>query len=559
MNTIAVTIKGDFIIIKTPGPFAKETIKKVPGAWWKGSPLSHWRLPRSPAAAGILSESCNDDGIKIIVDKKSSEQFYSLVDQYTLRKDVQVHKTAYYLPLPRLTVKKPWLHQLRGYHFYKDLEAGMIPFDMGTGKSKLAIDLMFNNPVQPFRALIISPRYVVSVWPKQLKIHAPLPYAIAAPGKPLTIDRRIKRLQQEEDLAIASGKPFFAVINYEAVVNKKMQRYLLKRMWDFIICDESHRFKSPTGKQARFIRTQLRRRAYRRFTLSGTPATNTPLDIWSQYYFLDPAIFGTSYTRFRQKFCMIDIYGRPYNWLESNEMNRLFYSIAYQVRAQDVLDLPEKNHVELFCDFEPEARRVYNDMKSKLIAEVEDGIITAANAAVKLLRLLQITGGTAPTEGGEKKRISTAKEELLGELLEDLGPKEPLVVFAVFHDDLDAIKRIAISKGRTVGEMSGRTKGDQVQAWTNGEIDVLAAQIKSASLGVDFTRARYAAYYCPGYSAGDYDQSERRLWRPGQNHPVTYFRLMVRNTADAGAYEAIEGMLDIIEAILGVRKGYKDV
>jgi len=553
---IKVSITRGKIIIKMPGLEAKETIKKIPGVKWKGYPGFYWHCDASPSAAGILAQECASDGFEFEVLEKGREEFWKLHAQYLERDTAALYLAMHdhQLPLPEFVKTKPWLHQLRGYHYYRSLNAGMIPFDMGTGKTKLAIDLMCNaNDGAPVKCLIVAPRYVVSVWPKELPIHASIPYIVAAPEKPLTVQKRIAFLENHETLSEVRGESFFAVVNYESCLNEKMQRYLMKRKWDVIALDESHRAKSPTGRQARFIRTKLRLAGKKRYTLTGTPAPHSPLDVWSQFYFLDPAIYGTSFAKFRARYSECDQFNKPYEWLRQDEFNRLFYSIAYRVRAQDVLTLPDKQVVNLHCDLEPATRRIYNEMKQQMIVEIEEGTLTAANAAVKLLRLLQITSGFIPTDEGTMTKVSEAKAELLGQLMDDLGPDEPLVVFGVFHTDMDTIKRVAESRGRSVGEMSGRTKRDQVDAWMNGELNVLAAQIRSASLGVDFTRARYAAYFCPGYSAGDYDQSERRIWRPGQEKKVTYFRLMVRNTADVGAYLAIDRKMDIVEAVLGRR------
>jgi len=544
--------------IKTPGPWAKNLVATIAGASWKSSPFFVWAIPASPTSVGALVANCEEIGFDIMLNPSCAEEFRQLVDQLQQRNDAQKYKIADELSPPPVCNPEPkhWLHQLRGYHFYNALEAGMIPFDMGTGKTKLAIDLIQNvNDGEPFRALIVCPRYVVRIWPKEVAKHCALDTAVCHPESPTPIAKRIEQLQRAERLAGLNSQSFLAVVNYEVVLNDQMKAWLTGTKWDVIILDESHRIKSPSGEISRFIRTKLRKAGRRRYCLTGTPAPHSPLDVWSQYYFLDPDIYGAIFGKFKYTYATLEPeYYHPIEWINQDKMAERFFSIAYRVTAEEVLDLPEKKNVDLTCTLEPSAMKIYKDLKKNMIAEIEQGTITAANAPVKLLRLLQLTGGFLPTDESnyEKSvRVSTAKADLFGELLDDLGPHEPLVVFAVFHNDLDAIRQMAESKGRTVSEISGRSKAGEVDQWIDGKTDILAAQIKSGSLGIDLTRARYAVYYSPGYSAGDFNQSERRIWRPGQEKAVTYYRLIVEHTSDADAYKTLEGKLSIVEAMLG--------
>jgi len=134
----------------------------------------------------------------------------------------------------------------------------------------------------------------------------------------------------------------------------------------------------------------------------------------------------------------------------------------------------------------------------------------------------------------------------------DLKTDEPVVVFCRFTHDLNEIHRVAKKQGRRVAEISGRMKGQSdFVRWQDGDADILAAQIQSAKEGIDCTRAKFAIYYSLGFSPGDYDQSERRLWRPGQEHPVTYIHLVVQRTVDEYVYKSIAEKKDVIELILG--------
>jgi SNF2 family DNA or RNA helicase len=102
-----------------------------------------------------------------------------------------------------------------------------------------------------------------------------------------------------------------------------------------------------------------------------------------------------------------------------------------------------------------------------------------------------------------------------------------------------------------VAELSGRRK--ELAEWQRGEFNVLAAQIQAGSEGNDFTRARYQCYYSVGYSLTNYEQSRRRIMRPGQERNVTYIHIICKGTVDTKVYKALKDRKDVIEMVLGLK------
>ena len=190
--------------------------------------------------------------------------------------------------------------------------------------------------------------------------------------------------------------------------------------------------------------------------------------------------------------------------------------------------------------------------------------MTAANALSKLLRLQQIAAGFAvldqqsqpdstwddsPIRNTCLEEISTAKRNLLGEVLEEIGPDERVVVFCRFHHDLNTIRDICDFLERPYLEISGRR--NQYADWKNMDgYPVVGVQLQAGSLGIDLTEARYAIFYTLGFSLGDYQQSVARLYRPGQEQPVVVCRLLADRTVDRKILKALDKRRDVIRAIL---------
>jgi SNF2 family DNA or RNA helicase len=279
---------------------------------------------------------------------------------------------------------------------------------------------------------------------------------------------------------------------------------------------------------------------------------HSPLDIYAQYRFLDPSVFGLSFTTFRQRYAVWGGYeGRqPIAWINQDELNAKVYSIASRVTKRAVLTLPPVTHVERYCELGAKARAEYKSLERDFWTWVESAMqeVTVTNALVKLLRLQQMTSGFVLGDDGEIHETDSAKACAFADWLEDLALDEPLVVFCRFTHDLDAVGAAGANAGRRVGELSGRR--NDLLAWQRGELDVLVVQIQAGAEGIDLTRAAYACYYSLGFSLGQYEQSLARLDRPGQTRPVTYTHFLARGTVDGQVYTALRARKEVVEAIL---------
>jgi SNF2 family DNA or RNA helicase len=436
--------------------------------------------------------------------------------------------------------------------FARGKRGAMISAAMGTGKTAMAIYTALSHGFK--KVLILCPLRVVQVWKPQFDLHSAEPWVVVPLDDSFT-SNQAKREEAERHIKLAQtrGVPVGVVINYDSAWRSPFAEWALKQRWDLVVADEIHRCKAPGGKTSRYL-TRLGKAAGHRLGLSGTPMPHSPLDVYAYYRFLDPAIFGWSFQKFRQHYAVMGGYQnhQVVAFRNLDELNRKFYSIAFAA-SKDVLDLPPEVHVTYTCRLGAEARELYRSMERDLIAEIEAGEITAANVLVKLLRLQQITGGFVRTSEGRDVQVDSAKMNLLRDVLEDIAPEEPVVAFCRFHKDLEAVSRVADEVGRRSLELSGRM--DDLQRWQAGEAPILAVQIDSGGVGVDLTRARYAIYYSLGFSLGSYEQSLARVHRPGQTRPVEYIHLLAEETVDEKVMTALSNRADVVNGVLRLLKG----
>ncbi len=451
----------------------------------------------------------------------------------------------------------PWAHQREAVSFVRDLygrgkRGAMIAAAMGTGKSAITVYLCAEAGFQLI--LIICPLRVVQVWKPQFATHAAAPFHVVPLDDSFaSVRAKLAEAERQIKLAKARGVPAVVVINYDSVWRTPFAEWALKQKWDLVAADELHRAKAPGGRASRFL-GQLGRSARHKLGLSGTPMPHSPLDVYGYFRFIDSSIFGWSFNKFRQHYAVMGGFQnhQVVAYQNLDELNRKFYGVTFAC-GKDVLDLPPEVHVTYTCQLGAEARKIYRSLVRDLMAEVQSGEVTVANALVKLLRLQQITGGYVRTDDGQDTQIDSAKMNLLRDVLEDIEPTEPVVLFCRFHKDLDAVNRVADETGRRSCELSGRL--DELKAWQAGEAAVLAVQIDSGGIGVDLTRARYSIYYSLGFSLGSYEQSLARIHRPGQTRPVEYIHLLAEDTVDEKVMTALARRADVVNAVLQQLKG----
>lgn len=450
-----------------------------------------------------------------------------------------------------------WQNQEEAYQFAMSRPAAMLAMDMGTGKTRVAIDASIDRP-DVWRVLVVCPKAVINVWPKELEKHANGRQYSCYTRQPGKITDEAKRVKDFITPRGTPGVKRFVIINYDSVWRKELGEMILKAGFDMVILDESHRAKAAGSKVSRFL-ALLGKRVKYRLCLSGTPMANSPLDVYGQYRFLDPTIFGTNHNVFMQEYAIM---GGPekrfvVGYKNQKRLNEKFQSIAYQCSMSDVsqrLKLPEQ--------LPPTTREVElptKDMKTlralskEFVAECSTGnTIVVNNVLTRALRMQQIAAGFCQTiaEPGMPAMVedlNTAKADALADYLEDIDAQERVVVFCQFKHDLNEIWKVAHKAGRDSYELSGAR--NELEDWKTSVGGVLAVQIQAGAEGVDMTCSNHAVYFTLPYSLALYDQSKARLYRPGQTRPVSFVHLIANGTIDELMYQSLMKKRNLIDAV----------
>ncbi len=284
---------------------------------------------------------------------------------------------------------------------------------------------------------------------------------------------------------------------------------------------------------------------------------HSPLDVYGYFRALDDRIFGTVHSNFMARYARIvqretrggQRYPEVVGLLNTEELHERFYSITYRVQTADLpeLNLPGSEDIRLECEMPPAARKVYESLRDEFICWLENGeAVTAANAAVRVLKLQQIAAGTLKTGDETWQPLHEAKLDLLRDWCEDTA--EPAVIACHFRADLDRCAEALRKMGRTVSMLDGRH--NDLAAWQAGDTQFLILQEQAGSEGIDLTRARYLLTYSGTFRLATHQQLRARVLRPGQSRFVRYYHLVCLRTVDEQILRALERREDLIRSIL---------
>lgn len=431
-------------------------------------------------------------------------------------------------------------------------------FEMGCGKTltTIAVAGALYNLGKIDRVLVVAPTSVCSVWPHDLNQFAAFPWE----ARVLLGDKkkRLKALNELENWPFKALR--IAVINYESTHREGIFEALAAYKPDLIVCDESQRIKNPSAAQSKALH-KLGDAAPFRMILSGTPVQNNAVDLYSQYRFLDPAVYGANFYAFKNRYCIMGGYGQHQivGYRNMDELVEKEHSVAYRVTKEECLDLPQQTFINRYVQFTDAEQAIYEQLRKSSFLELETGEnVTATTILTMYLRLMQLTGGfLTADESTRPKQVNTAKLDALADIVDDyvVDAGKKLVIFARFRAEIAAIENLLrlrkIQYGSIYGDVPMEERGKIVEDFqTNPDTKVFVAQIQTAGLGITLHAASTAVFYSYDYNYANYAQALARIHRIGQRFPVTYIHLVVDGSIDEKILAALENKEDMAKTVV---------
>jgi len=510
---------------------------------------------------------------------------------------------------PRYGFKtEPFDHQRDIFEDTWDKRNHALFMEMGTGKTKVSLDTVcaLHESGKVDCVIVVAPSGVQSNWINECKVHIPDRIAVDA----AYWSSKLKKRQKDAFMVVRDGKLIIRSVNIESVATKAVWDFLVsltERYPCALILDESSRIKNHKAKRTKNLIALGKRCEYRRI-LTGTPITQSPFDLFTQFQFLDSKIISNqNYFVFKHKYGIFENYAlrnelikffgddgfKIYNikkntgtvstnelmcilndkdrvkWArnivsrtpifiqEYKNIDALYNEVEPYcsiVKKEDCLDLPETTHQVEVVPLSSEQDRIYRQLKTELVSELKGDILTVPHALTKLLRLQQVVGGFFNT--GETKQVigeTVPRVERVKDIIRDIIGKHKVIIWCRFVDEIKLLMEELkeYNPEGLFGEVHAERRIANIKRFQEDpECRLLIGNQQVGGIGINLTAATYSIYFSNNFSLEDRLQSEARCHRIGQKRNVTYIDMQAEGTIDEHIIKSLSGKADFANRLM---------
>jgi len=447
-----------------------------------------------------------------------------------------------------ISIEDAYQHQIETTNFIKQQPRCLITSDPGTGKTRAVLDAL--DPTAG-ATLVLAPLSILEAsWVEDImKFKPELNYGVA-------YAKNRKKIFEDKSFDIV-------ITNFEAV-NFLHKNTLLLSRFNTIVIDEFTAFKNREAKRSKNLKSIISH-FDNRIAMSGTPNSNTILDIWHPTLLIDDGKrLGQRFWSFRHQVCTPKFNGFANEWIDKPGIEAVVANqlsdITIRHAIEDCMDLPDNNVRTMYTRLTPAVQKMYNILAEESVLYTKQGTISAVNAAARVKKLLQLVSGAVYDQDGNATLLHNERYELVMQLVSQR--KHSLVAYNWKHER-DALIGIAerdnISYELIDGTVPAHKRKDIVQRFQAGQIQVLFAHPQSTSHGLTLTRATTAIWCSPTYSAEQFQQFNRRIHRAGQTQKTETILITAKDTWEKHVYKKLDGKLGKMENLLHILSEIQNV
>ena len=411
----------------------------------------------------------------------------------------------------------PFDHQKTTSEFLVNNRKAFCFNEQGTGKTASviwAVDYLMQLGLVK-RVLVICPLSIMkSAWQQDLfkfAIHRTVSVAYGAAKK-------------RKEIVNAGNE--FVIINFDGVGIVKKE--IMDGGFDLVVVDEASAYKNNKTERWKDLR-DLMKVIKGLWMLTGTPAAQSPVDAFGLARLVNPTAVPLYVSHFKDQ-VMQKV--SDYRWIPRPEAKGIVHKAlqpAIRFEKKDCLDLPPVTFVDRDAPLTPQQLVYYKKLKQEMLIEADGEEISAVNAAVKINKLLQISGGAVYTDTGEVLEFDVSSRlKVVHEVVDETSNK--VLVFVPFTHTIELLEKYLTKHGITSeiinGSVSVNRRTDIVTHFqNNSQPKVLIIQPQAASHGLTLTAADTIIWYAPCTSVETYLQANARIDRPGQVNAMTIVHL----------------------------------
>jgi SNF2 family DNA or RNA helicase len=436
----------------------------------------------------------------------------------------------------------PFEHQKTTASFLSIRRRAFCFNEQGTGKTASVIwaaDYLMKRGLVK-RVLVLCPLSIMkSAWQQDLFKFAMHRSCSVAHGS----------AKQREKIINAGAE--FVVINFDGLAIVKDQ--IIAGGFDLIVVDEANAYKNAQTNRWRVLNQITKATDPRLWMLTGTPAAQSPLDAYGLAKLADAPNCPKYYGQYRDQVMMKVT---QFKWVPRPGSQDIVHRIlqpAIRFEKKDCLDLPEVTHIEREAPLTSQQAKYYAQLKNQMLIEADGEEVSAVNAAAKINKLLQISGGAVYTDEGSVLEFDISNRlNVVLEVIEEASNK--VLVFIPFTHTIELLRAKLEKEGISCDVINGKVPVNRrseivTRFQTERDPHVLLIQPQAASHGLTLTAADTIIWYAPVTSVETYLQANARINRPGQKNAMTIVHIK-GSEVESRLYSMLQSNIDNHERII---------
>lgn len=343
----------------------------------------------------------------------------------------------------------------------------------------------------------------------------------------------------------------FVILNFDGLAI--VEDTIRNGNFDLIVVDEANAYKNSQTNRWKTLAVIMKDLNPYLWMLTGTPAAQSPIDAYGLAKLVNPQNCPTFYGAFRDQVMMKVT---QFKWVPKPNSDRVVHNVlqpAIRFEKKDCLDLPEVTFIEREAPLTAQQKKYYMQLKNEMLIEAGGEEISAINAAVKINKLLQISGGAVYADTGEVIEFDVSNRlNVVLEVIEEAANK--VLVFVPFTHTIELLRAKLEKAGIPCEVINGKVplnkRSDIVdQFQTREDPHVLIIQPQAASHGLTLTAADTIIWYAPVTSVETYLQANARINRPGQKNAMTIVHIRGSEVEDR-LFSMLQGNINNHERII---------
>ena len=355
------------------------------------------------------------------------------------------------------------------------LKVGALFMEMGTGKTKVALDLIASKASRVDYILWICPCSLKSeIEAERVKWHPEL-----------TLD-----IVGCESIG-SSGRIYLQTLSK------------IKDRRCFVVVDESLKIKNREAKRTERI-IRIGESAEYKLILNGTPISQNYCDLWSQMQFLSPKILKMSYNQFFNTYCEYYTRGKMAGKIRRfvNVPHLIDKISPYVFEAKLDIETTKKKETRIYHTNFLEYEEYKGEIFSEYYNEEKDDLNFYAFSTLLQKFYTQ----------------NSDREKVISKLIEEINDK--VVIFVKF------LSSIPEGANKITGEESQKERAEMIERFRRGEFNALYITYGCGAFGLNLQFCKNMIFAEHTWDYAVREQAEARIYRLGQGSEVKYYDLI---------------------------------